>query len=151
MQQVGGNTREAGRGVESQSEDDDEHPMKTYRKKIEPNLREYIETLGCCRDVADQLFDNPPGRTSTSHYSFPHSSASHLMLELSSLCCDNCTKTNVSTSPSVSPALSDMHMENSGGPESTSPNENKARISHRTQQHLQNVHVALLAWRLATR
>ena len=47
-------------GSEDEGEEDIE--TKTYRKRIKPHLREYIETTSCRWDVADKLFDNPPGR-----------------------------------------------------------------------------------------
>ncbi|TDL27180.1 P-loop containing nucleoside triphosphate hydrolase protein [Rickenella mellea] len=31
-----------------------------YRKRVEPGLREYIETMDCRRKVSDKYFDNPP-------------------------------------------------------------------------------------------
>lgn len=37
----------------------------TYRKKIEPMLRRYVETQACRRDVADELFNNPPRSAGT--------------------------------------------------------------------------------------
>ena len=33
-----------------------------WGKKVEPELRRWIETEDCRRDVADQYFDNPPLR-----------------------------------------------------------------------------------------
>ena len=47
-------------GSEDEGEEDIE--TKTYRKRIETHLRLYVETMKCRRDVADKLFDNPPGR-----------------------------------------------------------------------------------------
>jgi len=35
---------------------------REYKKKVEPALREWIETKGCRRDVADKYFNNPPNR-----------------------------------------------------------------------------------------
>ena len=49
-----------------------------YKKKpkVEPALREWIETKGCRRDVADKYFNNPPNRHRKSclfHFvSFPY-------------------------------------------------------------------------------
>jgi len=33
---------------------------REYKKKVEPALREWIETEGCRRDIADRYFNNPP-------------------------------------------------------------------------------------------
>jgi superfamily II DNA helicase RecQ len=35
---------------------------REYKKKVEPALREWIETEGCRRDIADRYFNNPPRR-----------------------------------------------------------------------------------------
>ena len=35
-----------------------------YKKKVEPALREWIETDSCRRDVADRYFNNLPNRLS---------------------------------------------------------------------------------------
>jgi hypothetical protein len=42
---------------------DDELYM--WRKKVDKDLREWIETTGCRRDVTDSYFGNPPGRKRT--------------------------------------------------------------------------------------
>lgn len=47
-------------GLEDEGEEDIE--TKTYWKRIETHLRLYVKTMKCHRDVADKLFDNPPGR-----------------------------------------------------------------------------------------
>jgi len=48
---------------ESELEDhEDEHDDEVEYKKVEPVLREWIETKGCRRDVADEYFNNPPNR-----------------------------------------------------------------------------------------
>ncbi|KAF9239710.1 hypothetical protein BU15DRAFT_46435 [Melanogaster broomeanus] len=33
------------------------------RRKVEPVLREWVETEDCRREIADRFFDNPPGRS----------------------------------------------------------------------------------------
>lgn len=49
---------------ESEPEDheDERDDEFEYKKKVEPALREWIETKGCRRDVADKYFNNPPNR-----------------------------------------------------------------------------------------
>jgi len=50
--------------VESGSEiedGEDEGEEKTYCKKLEPSLCEYIETRCCQCKIINKLFDNPPG------------------------------------------------------------------------------------------
>ena len=42
--------------------EDDHDDEVEYKKKVEPALREWIETQGCRRDVADKYFNNPPNR-----------------------------------------------------------------------------------------
>ena len=50
--------------VESESEiEEGEGEEKMYCKKLEPSLREYVETRCCRREIVDKLFDNPPGRS----------------------------------------------------------------------------------------
>lgn len=64
--------------LESEVEEN-EHELedeREYKKKVEPALREWIETTGCRRDVADKYFNNPPNRLRKSHLfhfiSFPY-------------------------------------------------------------------------------
>lgn len=52
---------------------DEQEGIVTYRKKVEPALREWVETEDCRRDVADKFFDNPPGHIPMNLTSiFPH-------------------------------------------------------------------------------
>ncbi|KAF8987973.1 P-loop containing nucleoside triphosphate hydrolase protein [Cyathus striatus] len=46
---------------------------REWVKKVELELRRWIETKECRRDILDLYFDNPPGRQAASH-----------------ICCDNC-------------------------------------------------------------
>jgi superfamily II DNA helicase RecQ len=46
---------------DAEDEDEEAKPAseKTYQKKIEDSLREYIETIECRRQIADRYFNNP--------------------------------------------------------------------------------------------
>ncbi|KAI0349260.1 hypothetical protein OH77DRAFT_1525816 [Trametes cingulata] len=64
------------------------HKKRKYRKDVEEALREWIETEGCRRAVADAYFDNPPRGTACPP----------------TLCCDNCAMRAPSSSPLVASA-----------------------------------------------
>jgi hypothetical protein len=49
-----------GEAKQNDLKDDDSH--YEWREKVEDALRKWIDTEGCCRDVADVYFSNPPGR-----------------------------------------------------------------------------------------
>ena len=51
---------------------ENEEECGAYRKKVEPALREWVETEDCWQDIADKFFDNPPGRSYESATIFPH-------------------------------------------------------------------------------
>ncbi|KIJ61474.1 hypothetical protein HYDPIDRAFT_31340 [Hydnomerulius pinastri MD-312] len=115
-------------GDENES-DDDEEEEKTYRKKLEPSLREFVEAKGCRRDVADKLFDNPPGRVA-----------------LTTRCCDNCTKAHPTQSHPVLESASSSSMDVDSEPEEDP--DPHSTVSRRVQTHLQSVRAALLTWRV---
>lgn len=56
-----GNVTDTDKAVVSGGEADDDDG-KEWGKKVDENLREWIEAVCCRRDVADNYFDNPPGR-----------------------------------------------------------------------------------------
>ncbi|KAF8545862.1 P-loop containing nucleoside triphosphate hydrolase protein, partial [Imleria badia] len=120
--------------VESESEIEDSHEgqEKTYRKKLEPSLREYVETRRCRRKVVDKLFDNPPARS-----------------VLHAMCCDNCTPASSSLqSPAVSDAQPDRSDETVIAVKTEANADTPA--GRRIQQHLHEVREALLSWRRCT-
>ncbi|EIW75948.1 P-loop containing nucleoside triphosphate hydrolase protein [Coniophora puteana RWD-64-598 SS2] len=72
----------------------DGEEQQVYRKKVEPALRQWIETTGCRRDVADEYFDNPSGRLSPTGD-----------------CCDNCRSRAIHEQRAVMPgSINDMLM-----------------------------------------
>ncbi|GLB46004.1 putative P-loop containing nucleoside triphosphate hydrolase protein [Lyophyllum shimeji] len=68
-------------GLEAEPEEDDDDG-KEWGKKVEEDLRRWIETNHCRRDVADTYFDNPPGRK-----------------QPTGPCCDNCSTTPTRPQP----------------------------------------------------
>ncbi|KAF8064097.1 P-loop containing nucleoside triphosphate hydrolase protein [Lyophyllum atratum] len=64
---------EDNQGEDDEGPSDEEDDGKEWGKKVEENLRRWIETAHCRRDIADEYFDNPPERK---HPTGP--------------CCDNC-------------------------------------------------------------
>ncbi|KAH7917095.1 P-loop containing nucleoside triphosphate hydrolase protein [Leucogyrophana mollusca] len=73
--QVGGSTALDDAG--SDTEDDEKGEVTYRKKKVDTALREWIQTKGCRRDVADRHFNNPPVRSPPT-----------------GRCCDNCSPLN---------------------------------------------------------
>ncbi|EGO22094.1 hypothetical protein SERLADRAFT_409728 [Serpula lacrymans var. lacrymans S7.9] len=114
-----------------------------FKKKIEASLREWIETKGCRRLVANRHFDNPPGQSAPT-----------------GPCCDNCEKMHSDTPPSSSPnSPISIHTELSDDTPSTAINETGKRPMHtitqepvrRILQHLSCAKAALQHWRAQVR
>ncbi|KAH7925762.1 hypothetical protein BV22DRAFT_1128801 [Leucogyrophana mollusca] len=142
----------------SDGESEEEEEEVTYRKQVEPALREWIETKHCRRDVGDKLFNNPPGR-----------------LPPTGNCCDNCSRldaqaTLATPSPQSlaliptlhSPASSSSELSSDDETPSSKPNTSGKRpmeptaeprrdATRRTQDHLQAARTALQSWRIKTR
>ncbi|KAH7910891.1 P-loop containing nucleoside triphosphate hydrolase protein [Hygrophoropsis aurantiaca] len=125
--------------------EDEERKELNYRKNnVDPALREWIETKGCRRDVADKHFDNPPNRTLPT-----------------GRCCDRCSPT-VIVATSIT-ALSEPNITeenpsdklNSFGKRTmqtlTNPTPKHTQPSRRTHDHLKAVRSELLTWRIRKR
>ena len=71
LQRVGATVAEIVDGDIGENNENEEECV-TYRKKVEPALREWIETEDCQQNIADKFFDNCPGRSCQSTMIFPH-------------------------------------------------------------------------------
>ncbi|KAI0038310.1 P-loop containing nucleoside triphosphate hydrolase protein, partial [Auriscalpium vulgare] len=138
-------------GSESDDEDEgisggeDEDEEKTYKKKVEPTLRAWIETNGCRRDVVDDYFGNPPRKSATGR------------------CCDNCTRGSTEsresspddTSPptqSCSPRTPPQSPTQSRFPPTNSGRPLAPRVAkRRAGKHLERVRDAVMRWSIRTR
>ncbi|KAF8446420.1 P-loop containing nucleoside triphosphate hydrolase protein [Boletus edulis BED1] len=132
--------------IVSNENNEEEEGNVAYRKKVEPALREWVETEDCRRDVADKFFDNPPGRSPPTGQ-----------------CCDNCTRKVMPPIPSppsngpVAPMTASIdiaedepsqHLNASG----KRPMGSGAREgTRRAGEHLHCVRQALFQWRANTR
>lgn len=63
LQKVGSTSKETEmkQADESDGEGNNEGDELTYRKKVALTLCKFVEMQKCRRDVADKLFNNPPG------------------------------------------------------------------------------------------
>ncbi|KAI0056258.1 P-loop containing nucleoside triphosphate hydrolase protein, partial [Artomyces pyxidatus] len=135
-------------GSDADTEDEEnnvESEEKTYRMKLEPSLREWIETEGCRRDIVDDYFSNPPRKPATG------------------VCCDNCEREKMSahaSSDSDSPVASGLshlpetprrprHQEDETGDDEVG--KSKLGPDRRTGKHLEAVRTAITNWRVKTR
>ncbi|KAI9069772.1 P-loop containing nucleoside triphosphate hydrolase protein, partial [Trametes sanguinea] len=119
---------------------------RVFKKNVEGALREWIETKGCRRAVADAYFDNPPRA---------HGSSCP-----PSLCCDLCAARATSSlgAGAHSSTPSELVQDAAPGPsESAQPQDIKAEdqaanvLDRRKDEHLKHVKAELRAWRLRTR
>ncbi|KAJ6602109.1 P-loop containing nucleoside triphosphate hydrolase protein [Mycena sp. CBHHK59/15] len=113
-----------------------------WGKAVDPILREYISTLECRRDMADDHFNNPPRRPPTGE------------------CCDNCTAIELkkerpsqpqtpepTESPSSSAHSTPSKNRNSNGKRAMTYGEGPK--THR-KDHLKSARSALDRWRINT-
>ncbi|KAG9310613.1 P-loop containing nucleoside triphosphate hydrolase protein [Chiua virens] len=144
LQRVGANVVEI---VDGENNDEEEGSI-AYREKVEPALREWVETEDCRRDVADKFFDNPPGRSPPT-----------------SECCDNCTLKAMPPAPfpssesSAAQITTSIDVVKDEDEPSQQPNASGKRPMgsgtrggvRRTGEHLHHVRQALFQWRVDTR
>lgn len=75
---------------EEEAEVDDDGSAESFRKTIDPSMRQYIITKECRRDEADDYFDNPPGRKGKFMQNLMHNEALTSPAEPTGICCDVC-------------------------------------------------------------
>ncbi|KAH6877029.1 P-loop containing nucleoside triphosphate hydrolase protein, partial [Coprinopsis sp. MPI-PUGE-AT-0042] len=143
----GGDDEEAEESSDDGAGDEDSaaHPKDDWMKKVDPELRRWIETTSCRRDILDSYFGNPPGRKPPTNG-----------------CCDNCEAgldaTESLPSPSARPSTPPNAAEepvdsNQRSTPSKRRNANGKRNmdsagpARRSKEHQDTVKDALLAWR----
>jgi superfamily II DNA helicase RecQ len=149
-------------GEDSGCEAGGDNERYEWAKKVEPELREWIATTKCRRDVADEHFDNPIDRKRECHL---NSSCSKLTSHLAPLreCCDNCSRRDMAQTVSdeerpVTPnAQAESSTEHTTPSKSTNANgkrrmeRSKDGPSTRRGEHLQNARKVLEHWRFNTK
>jgi hypothetical protein len=154
---------------DSQSDEDDsgvevgrDSDKMEWGKKVEPELRRWIETEHCRRDVADEYFNNPPLRKGENSMSLKKHPANGEFEAPTHICCDNCARMELDQEDSDSrPRTPDRLSESSSAhtTPSKTTNVNGKRPMERSKdgpatrrgEHLQNVRHALERWRFKTK
>lgn len=162
---------EAAMDVETAVEDEESEPTKDdddagkvrpgyeWRKKVDPDLRRWIVTKSCRRDVSDEYFNSPPRTQSEFSSANCGSITNSSCVVPSGDCCDICNPIpaiSVDDCPSTPSRSNSPYSSQHSTPSKSSDENGKRKMvtkqpATRRGQHLKSAREALENWRFRTK